>query len=659
MKILSFLFLFVFVILSKVWTQYKPGDILVSVNHQAISAGEFERQLKKNQKDPSVGKESVEDYFNLFVKFKIKVSAAKEAGLDTLSSFHKELKSYRDQLAKTYLTDNEAYDKLIHEAYDHTANEADVSHIMIRLSDNPTSADTLAAYQKINDIRKRIISGESFEKLARELSEDPSAKTNQGHIGFVTAFRFPYSFECASFNTKPGEISNPFRTKFGYHIIKVLDLRPSPGEVKVAHIMISVPQNSTVEKWNEGKEKIDNAYERLKKGEDFGVLAQELSDDHNSGKNNGELPWFSTGRMVPEFEAVAFSLDTPGSVSEPFKTFFGWHIIKLINKRGVSSFDQMQNNLKSKISRDERLSVVELSFINKLKKSYVWKEYKQNLTCFYQLDSSICKGKFNLPANCNLKQPLISIQDHSYTAEDFKHFLTSNTTQKKCTDVQEYINISFDKFTKNTFIAYEDAHLDKKYPDFHNLIEEYHDGILLYDIMDREVWSKASHDSAGLQNYFKQVSNKYNWGERLDATIFNCTTEEIEKKVKNRIENEGSEWSTNDQIIKEVCDSLAGNGCLKIDHSFFSKGDNPIIDSITWTPQITNIVYRNHHFIFVKVNEVRKPEPKKLGEIRGLLMADYQNWLEEEWIAGLEKKYTVITNHDLLNKITAKYKNPN
>jgi peptidyl-prolyl cis-trans isomerase SurA len=655
MKTFSFKVLLAFLYVSAVSAQYAPNDELLTIGNRKITAGEFERIFNKNYNVNATEKQSVAEYFNLFLKFELKVSAALDSGLDTLASFKTELKGYRDQLAKSYLTDNDAIDRLIQEAYDRTVNEVNVSHIMVKLTEHPTSADTAKAYKKIMDIRNRIKGGESFEKLAVELSDDPSAKQNKGKIGYFSAFRIVYPFECAAYNTKVGEISMPVRTKFGYHLIRVNDKRLSRGEVKVAHIMVAVPQRSSDSVWQVAKSKIDSLYEKLQRGEDFKQLASKYSDDTNSGVNGGELPWFGSGRMVPEFEEAAFVLKTPGEISKPIKTDFGWHILKFIDKRDVPSFDQIKNDLKTKVNQSDRSESINRSFVEKLKKEYPHKLDAKNLSAFYKLDSTIYKGKINLPGNI-LALPLLTIEQKEFSGSDFKKYLQSNPIAENY-PVKDYIDQSFKIFTDNSFIQYHDEHLTKKYPEFDNLIKEYHDGILLFDIMDRQVWSKASRDSAGLVTYYNQLTDKPSWGERLDASIFTCKTKGIVENAEKFISGQQNHEFTNDQLVKMVCDSVMGYDCIKIERLMLSKGDNQFIDSIAWKTGLTRSLTINNQIVFAYVWNILKPEVKKLEEIRGLITADYQNYLEEKWIEELKNKYKVVINNKLLNKIADKYKN--
>ena len=654
MKKLIYTVLFVFGYLSVASAQYSPNDALLTIGNRKISSGEFERIFNKNYNVNSNEKQSVESYFNLFLKFELKVSAALDAGIDTLASFKNELKGYRNQLAKSYLTDNDLTNKLIEEAYDRTMNEVNVSHIMIKLAENPSPEDTLKAFTRITDIQKKLLAGESFEKLAEELSEDPSAKQNKGKIGFISAFRIPiYTFENAAYNTKVGGISKPIRTKFGYHIIKVNDKRISPGEVKIAHIMIAVPQGSNDNIWSTAKNKIDSIFQNLQKGQDFSQLARQYSDDRNSGNKGGELAWFGTGRMVPEFEEAAFAIKTIGEVAKPIKTSFGWHILKLLDKHEVAKFDQIKNDLKNKVLQSDRAEIINHSFVDKLRKDYTPKTNSKNLSAFYALDSTIYHNKVNLPQD-KLAQPLLTIKKQIITGADFKVYLESKRYPDKKVPVKDYINQSFNTFTEVSLMQYEDEHLEQKYAEFDNLIKEYHDGILLFDIMDSKVWTKASQDTAGLEAYYNQLSNKPSWGERLDACILTCNTKESAEKAKKFISKDDK--FTDDKLLKAVCDTIKGLDCMKIERKLFSKGDQHFIDSIAWKKGFTAFSIQQGKVLFAYIWGTRAAEPKQLDDIRGLITADYQNYIEDKWINQLKNNYKVEVNDKLLHQIADKYK---
>jgi peptidyl-prolyl cis-trans isomerase SurA len=482
--------------------QYSPNKVLLSINNYKVTAEEFERIYNKNYNINAADKQSVEDYFDLFLKFRLKVDAAIDAGMDSSKAFKDEFSSYRKQLAKTYLTDNTVMDSLIKQAYYRTKNEVAVSHIMVRLPQNASPADTLKAYQKIMDIRKRLEAGEPFEKVAQRTSEDQSVSYNKGFLGYSRAFRFPYSFECAMYSTQPGQVSMPVRTNYGYHLIKVKETRPSKGEVKVAHIMISHPRVASDSLETIAKQKIDSIYKMALDGTDFKVLAKTYSNDH--GTEDGELPWFGSGRMIPEFEDAAFAIQKKGEICAPISTSAGWHIIKLIDSRPVPSFADARNDLKSRISNDERSLLASRAFINTLKKEYNYKINNKTLANFYLSDSLLKAGKINV-SEATLKATLFTINKEAYKGAAFKAYLESHPIEDKKMDTKVYIDNAFNSLTEDALLAYEDKMLEKKYPEFKNLVAEYHDGILLFNIMDKQVWSKASQDTTGLQAFYSNV----------------------------------------------------------------------------------------------------------------------------------------------------------
>ena len=335
---------------------YAQDRTLLEIDNEKIDADEFIHIFKKNAgNNGNVTRKDVDEYMDLFVNFKLKVHEGQALGLDTSRSFKQEIAGYRKQLAQPYLSDKSIEDELIKEAYDRMQYDVNVSHILITVSSNASPEDTLKAWNKINEAYKRAIKGENFSKLADEYSQDPSVAKNHGDLGYCTVFGLVYEFETAMYNTKPGEISAPFRTKFGYHILKVNDKRPAKGRYKIAHIMIVSPQDATDEMKKEAKETINDVYAQLKNGADFAKMADEYSADRRTAVKGGELGWISVGgRMIREFEEAAFNIKNVGDISEIVSTGYGYHIIKLLEKEPIKSFDECKAELKSKVSGNMR-----------------------------------------------------------------------------------------------------------------------------------------------------------------------------------------------------------------------------------------------------------------------------------------------------------------
>ena len=357
--------------------------VLLTIDNQNITKSEFIRIYNKNNAQNNPDSKNVREYLEMFINYKLKVIEAMHLGFDTVSSFVKEYNGYRDQLAKPYMNDNETEERLMKEAYERMKFDIHVRHIAIKCGAFYSPADTLKAYNKALEARERLLKGEPWDSVALKYSEDPEVKRKFGNLNYVTAFQTFYPFELAAFNLKVGDYSMPVLTRFGYHIINVLDKRPSRGEVKVAHIMISFPENATPNAIDSARIKIFYVYAQLQAGAKFDQLAIKYSDDKRTAQKGGELNWFGVGQMIPEFENAAFSLTSDGEYTEPIRTTFGWHIIKRISTRPVSKFENVKDFIKGKIQRDERANMGQVELAEKIKREIGFKDHpKIKITCW-------------------------------------------------------------------------------------------------------------------------------------------------------------------------------------------------------------------------------------------------------------------------------------
>jgi len=633
--------------------QSDNNKILMTIDGQKITKGEFERIYHKNNDATSVDKKSLDEYRNLFINFKLKVIEAEHQGLDTLASFRRELAGYRDQLAKPYLTNDSIDQFLIHQAYKRMKQEVDASHILIRVDKNASPEDTLRAYEKAMEIRERILNGESFEKVARAVSDDPSAKRNGGHLGYFTAFQMVYPFESAAYNTPVGEISMPVRTRFGYHLIKVNDKRPAQGEIKVAHIMIAVPEGRNSPEAKQAKTKIDEIYNKLKNGADFAEMAKKYSDDKGSASKGGDLPWFGTGRMVPEFEQAAFSLKHNGDISMPVQTDYGWHIIKRIDKKEVPSFEEAKDRIKSMIARDNRAQMGRDIKIQELKNEYNFTENKGNVADFYPLvDNSFFEGKWKASRAKGMNKVLFTLGDKKYTQQDFADYLASHSRKQKPVSANMIVDNLYTQFVNKSVLAYEKDRLPEKYPEFRYLMEEYHDGILLFDLTDKMVWSKAVKDTAGLRKFYEKNKQKYMWGKRVDATVYQANTEDQAKEARKLVKKMDRKGYSRDEIAAMVCPAAdTAHSCITWKSGMYEKGDNQYADQAEWKTGVNKPQMENGTWWFINIHEVQAPGPKMLEEARGLITADYQNYLEDQWVKSLRDKYRVVINENVWDEV--------
>lgn len=624
--------------------------VLMTVGKRNIRKSEFEAVYHKNNNNAKADEKALNEYLELYTNFRLKVAEAEELGLDTTEAFKSELKGYRQQLAQPYLTDNEVTENLIKEAYERSKYDIKASHILVKVDENALPKDTLAAYNKALKIRERLLKGENFEKVAKEVSDDPSAKDNGGNLGYFTALQMVYPFENAAYNTKVGEVSMPVRTRFGYHILKVFDKRDARGQILTAHIMASTRGMQTAADTLAAKQKLEEIQAKIKQGVDFAELAKQFSDDPGSASKGGQLPWFGTGKMVPEFEEAAFQLKNNGDVSDIIQTKFGFHIIKRLDYKPLPSFDEIKAELKQKIAKDTRSQKSRESFIERIKKEYGFKENLKNRDEFIKvIDSTFFKGEWKAEKAAKLNKELFSIGNKKYTQTDFAKFIESQQSTQPATDYKLLIEKLYKNFTDKAVIDYEDEQLENKYPDFRNLMNEYRDGILLFELTDKKVWSKAVKDTAGLEAFYNANKDKFMWGERLEADIFYCKDEATAAKTRKLVEKGLKKGYNVEEIQKQINTDSQLN--LKVVSGKFSKGDNKIIDSIDWNVGLTKNQNVDNQIVFVNVKRKIAPEPKTLKEARGVVTAEYQNQLEKEWLKELKAKYPVNINREVLKTV--------
>ena len=643
-------------------TQKTNDEVLLTVGPEEVTVSDFQSVFQKNNNLEKVTAQEMEDYLELFVKFKMKVLDAKAMQLDTVASFQNELAGYRKQLARPYLTDKQAEESLITEAYSRMKQEVRASHILLLVDENALPKDTLEVYNRINSLRSKILNGEDFESVAKAYSEDPSAKSNGGDLGYFSAFRMVYPFETAAFNTKVGAVSKPFRTRFGYHIVKTTDKRSSRGEVKVAHIMIEQKPNASEQEKKAAIDKLDQLLDFFKQGKSFDELVR-YSDDNGSSKQGGELPWFSTGQMVAEFEEAAFALEKKGDISAPIQTIYGWHILKLIDKKEVPKLEEVTADIERKIKRDSRVNKGRQVLIKKIKSDNQFREYKNALTPFYGIDFEDNWTAKSISTN----RVLFTLNRQKYTQSDFALYIERNKTPIDQTKIISTINQMYQAWVEKTCINLEDSRLEEKYPEFAALMQEYRDGILLFDLMDQKVWGKAVKDSIGLKQYYELTKENYQWSERVDATVFTCLNEEVAKRVRKLL---SSRSNVRLLSFKELSLLSLGKGeyrlsvedlqivlnnenplSLQIESSKFSKGDNEHLDANFWEVGLTKNEISQGVVTFADIYKLLDPSVKTLEEAKGQVISNYQDYLEASWIKELEVRYPVTINQEILNSI--------
>lgn len=647
----------------KIFSQADDDPVLIRLNGRTVTLSEFEAAYRKNNLSMQIDDpKSVEEYLELYINFNLKVLEAINRGMDTNPAFINELKGYREQLAKPYLTDQHVTDQLLEEAYQRMQYDVRASHILVNLSEHAKPADTLAAWNRIIRIRERILNGEPFDQVARQESDDISARDqegtanrppmrgNGGDLGYFTVLDMVYPFETAAYNTPVGEVSMPVRSSFGYHIIIVADRLPAMGRAQVAHIMTIFPPGVDDSEKETLKNRSHEIYERILAGEDFGQLAAQYSDDRSSARRNGEMPPFTSNRMVPEFIKAISQLNSPGVVSEPVRTQFGWHIIKLIEKTPPPVFEDVALELKNRISRDSRSQLSQQVVINRLKKEFNFRENPSALNEFFNIvDESIFERKWEKSKASHLNQELFSFANQSISQQDFANYLELSQGLRTPEAIEVYVRAMYQNFVSQKILDFEDSQLESKYPDFRAIMKEYHDGILLFELTDKLVWTKAVEDSTGLHHFFVQNQNDYLWPDRISATIYTFNDQRTAKRGRREIARAQNRGLDHNHVL-EIFNNTSSLNATAVNGVFIGD-EEEILQSVNWEKGISQIIPWKGKFAVVHVHEVLPSQPKKMEEIRGILIADYQNYLEKKWVEELRQKYQVEVQRDLLRQI--------
>ena len=517
----------------------KNGTPILTIGKTLVPVHEFEYVYSKNNAnaEDAFTDKSVREYVDLYTNFKLKVMNAESLRMDTAAAFKQELEGYRRQLAQPYLTEKSVTDRLVKEVYDRMKQEVKASHILLMVDPQADPKDTLKAFNKLVDLRKRALAGEDFAKLARENSEDPSAKQNDGDLGYFTAMQMVYPFESAAYATTKGQISMPVRTRFGFHIVKVVDKRQSQGQVQVAHIMIKANPGMPAEDSIAARNKVYEIYGKLRKGDSFNTLAQSFSEDQGSKDRGGVLPAFSSGNMIPSFEEASFAIKDTGAYSAPFLTPYGWHIVKLMNRKPLETYEELEPSLKTKVSKDSRSDMNRSVLMARLKKENNLIEFpKVKAKAFAKADTSLLSGKWRYKrADKAVKEVLFTIKGEPTTVGNLYDYIEKSQSANKKSNPAYLMLLGYNSLLEEKMIAYEDAHLSDKYEDYKMLYKEYRDGILLFSLMDQKVWTKALEDTTGVKEYYERNKANYKWEQRADAQIFNVVDAKTLEGVKAKL----------------------------------------------------------------------------------------------------------------------------
>ena len=644
----KFLSLFILVFLSAmtVFSQNKK-EVLMTINGKPVFTNEFKRVYKKNLdlvQDES--QKDIDGYLELFIDYKLKIAEAQAQGLDQESAYKSEFSKYRDQLSRNYLFEDKVTEELAKEAYERGKFDIAASHILIRVDYESVPQDTLAAYNKIKSIREKALKGEDFTGLAKTYSEEPGAKERGGDLGYFSVFTMVYPFETAAYNTPVGEISEIVRTSFGYHIIKVKDRRAKLPKIGVSHIMISDKKGART--FNP-EERINEIYTMLKQGESFESLAKQFSDDKNSAVKGGKLNPFTKGDLrASEFEDAAYDLKKIGDISKPVKTDFGWHIIRLDEKLPVETFEEQKQMLEKKVSEGDRSKLVSTATNNKIKQKYGFKKEASFLPYFdTYVGDDVLKRKWVMePIPASEEKTLFTIGDRKVGYTDFAKFIENRQrTTRPYKHKEAFLVELYNEFETEQLKDYFKEKLEVDNEEYAAVLNEYRDGLLIFDVMNKNIWQKAKTDSLGLDEYYNKTKADYQWKQRVDADIYSATSENIAKQIQTML----AEGKTAEEIkaslnTEEKVNVLITPGLFEIDQHELPK-------NLEINKGVSSIYPNNDSFVVVNIKEVLAPGVKALDEVKGKVLSNYQNDIEASWMENLRKKYNVDVNKKALKHV--------
>ena len=622
------------------------AQTLFSYGNNTVSKEDFLKAYSKNNNEGKPTEKLYKDYLELYIRYKLKVKAAYDLKLDTLAAQQTELKNFRNQVADTYMNDEESLNALINEAYDRSRKDIHLAHIFVAAPKNATPADTLKAFQKITDAYNNLKKGKDFGETAALYSDDQSAKKNHGEIGWITVFTLPYELEALAYNTQPMKFSKIFRSKGGYHIFENFGERNAIGKMKAAHILLAIAPGATDSVKAKTKLKADSIYDALMNGANFSDLAKKYSGDNLSFQTGGEIAEFGVGKYDSAFEATAFGLSKDGEISKPVLSSFGYHIIKRISRKPAPEKDkETLAGLKQRVISDPRVSVATKKFLNKIFAQTNFKRFPINENNFSVYTDSILQHKGTPPfKDMNDNTVLFSINKKNYIVKQWLDYARGAKNTPALSVGKTNIEL-LDKFIETSSLTYYREHLEDYNKDFAHQLNEFKEGNLLFEVMQRKIWDKASIDSIGLKNYYDSHKEKYWWEPGADAVLFTCSNEKAADDVKNKLEKDFSGW-------RKMIDS--SNGSAQADSGHFERAQLPMADKKLTVGQFTsfNINPPDNTVTFSYILKLYNERmPRTYLEARGFVINDYQTYLEDKWIAELKEKYPVKVNEAMMKSL--------
>jgi peptidyl-prolyl cis-trans isomerase SurA len=620
-------------------------EVLLKVDGTSVMSSEFLRVYNKNldlvmdesQKD-------IDGYLKLFTEYQLKLKEARRLKLDENKKYQREFLSYKKQLTKNYLTENKVTDALVKEAYDRSKIDIRASHILVRLDESET--DTITAYNEVLGLRLRVLK-EGFDAVKTEIHNGSTIFLED--LGYFSAFKMVYDFETVAYKTPEGDLSMPFRTKFGYHVVNVLEKRPSRGTITAAHIMVSLKQKDSLLDPNQ---RITEIYKKMIQGESFESLAKQFSDDKSSAKNGGRLSPFKSGQLSSTvFEDMAFGLKNDGDVSTPFKSEYGWHIVKRIDLKSIQEFEDLKADFESRVKRDSRSKLINTAMVEELMTRYQI-SYNPEAKSYFEslITDEFFSRSWKLPEDFQKDKTLFSINNRPFTYNEFgSHLMLGQRAYAGENKLgSTVVKKEFDVFFEKSIFQYREDNLEIENKDFANILKEYRDGLLLFDLMENEVWNKASKDSLGLEAFYSKRKTKYQWEDRVEVVMASSADKSNMKSILKMMKRGASEEDMTKALNTEDKQNVI------FTKGTFNTKDSKLPTNFEIEKGVSLVYAHNEAFHVLDIKAVLPAGIKTLEEAKGSVINDYQAEIETNWLNELHERFKVEVNQDALKAIKAK-----
>lgn len=627
------------------------AQTIFNYGNKSVSKDEFLRMYNKNviNKKPDMSDSALRNYVNLYYRFKMKVEEANAAQLDTLPSIKSELSVYKKNSAKTYLTDKDVVNKIVKDAYDRMKQDVEAAHILVAVPRGVGADDTMRYFRKIDSLYNAAKNGADFAALAKTFSDDKATANNGGSIGYFTSLQTPFEFETQAYNLPVNAISTPFRTEYGYHIVKPLAKRPAVGQLVAGQILLLLKKSDSDSMKTAVGKTADSIHKALKANpKSWAKLVEKYNQDKFTIATGGEMKPFGVGAIEANLEKAAFALKNIGDFTTPILTNYGYHIIRLTNRIPVKPFDSIKNEVTRTVERDGRISSAKTAFVNKIKTKNRFVEVPEGLSNFIRSipDSLAKNNQVSMPAEYTFNQVLFRIMEKSYTAKDLYDYIMRTSRGRLYGYKDAVLSVNYNSFIEQSVLDYEEDHLEFENQEFKNLLQEYRDGIMIFELTDKSVWSKASQDTIGLKQFYDANQGKFNWGPSFSGKQLRCTDEAVAKQFLEEVKTKSFEDALN------VVNGTQGYKINVEESRYEYAKQDAQIKNLMVNQYSAPIKNNDNSFTIIMVTKIHpSSEQKTYAEARGYVIADYQDYLETQWIKSMEAKYPLSINEPVLKSI--------